>query len=106
MFLPLLVFSVGDMNSFLLHLYSCLFWRAQIDKANDVTLKQMLEFNLSIDNKLSRSWVVNFSIENKLSRLREMLSAENKLWNVNLSIESIRQVMMTEEIDVEKNVGI
>ena len=71
-----------------------------------MTLKQMLEHNLSIDNKLSRSWVVNFSIENKLSRLREMLSAENKLWNVNLSIESIRQVMMTEEIDVEKNVGI
>ena len=52
----------------------------------------MLEYNLSIDNKLSRLWFVNFSIENKWTRSREMF--ENKLWNVS-----------TEKNDIETNVG-
>ena len=60
-------------------------WNVSTEK---MTLKQMLEHNLSIDNKLSRLWFVNFPIENNWSRSREMLSIENKLWNVNLSIEN------------------
>ena len=51
----------------------------------------MLEYNLSIDNKLSRLWFVIFSIENKWTRSREMF--ENKLWNVSTEKMTLKQML-------------